>query len=341
MPNKTTADKVATGIASAEPSGKSNHQLQDKGYKKLFSNKEIFIEFLQTFVKEDWVRNIDEDNLVRVDKEYLLQDYRKKEADIVYRMKFENPLTKEVEEAIFYVLFELQSSVDRLMPYRLLMYMVQIWKQELSSVSLREAQGKDYKLPAIVPIVLYNGPQNWDVETRFKEMVSKSDQFKDWTVDFKYILIDVDAYEERELLEISNTISLIIMMDQNIVTKDRKIFINRLEKIVDARDKLPAEKLELIYEWLKEVLLVRFPIEEGTQIIENMREGKAMTYAIERLFDNIEEESMEKGIEKGVLKVAVKAIRKGMSTEEIADLTDLTVEEVEKIRREIKAGTCE
>lgn len=66
-----------------------------------------------------------------------------------------------------------------------------------------------------------------------------------------------------------------------------------------------------------------------------------MLLAIERLFDNIEEESMEKGIERGVSKVVGKAIRKGMGTEEIADLTDLTVEEVEKIRREIKEGTCE
>ncbi len=63
----------------AEPGGEANHQKQDKGYKKLFESKDMFLEFLQTFVKEDWVKDINEDDLIRVDKEYVLQDYRKKE----------------------------------------------------------------------------------------------------------------------------------------------------------------------------------------------------------------------------------------------------------------------
>ena len=313
---------------TAEPSGKSNHQLQDKGYKKLFSNKEMFLEFLQTFVREDWVRDINTDDLVRVDKEYVLQDYRKKEADIVYKMKFKSPATGEEREAIFYVLFELQSSVDRLMPYRLLMYMVQIWKQELSNVTHEDAQNKDYKLPAIIPIVLYNGSQQWDAVIEFKDLISEADRFEDWIVNFKYILVDVDQYSEEELLRISNSISLIIMMDQTIVTKDKSMLIKRLEKIRDAKGKLPSEKLELIYEWLKEVLLARFPLEEGMRIIESMKEGKAMTYAIERLFDNIEEE--------GMVKVARKALQKGMNLDDIIELTGLTAEKVGKLWEEMQ-----
>ena len=61
-----------------EPSGEAKHQLKDKGYKKLFENKEMFVEFLQTFVQEEWVKDINKDDLVRVDKEYVLKDYRKK-----------------------------------------------------------------------------------------------------------------------------------------------------------------------------------------------------------------------------------------------------------------------
>lgn len=53
-------------IRMAEPGGKVEHQLQDKGYKKLFENKEMFLEFLQTFVHEDWVKDIHEEDLVKV-----------------------------------------------------------------------------------------------------------------------------------------------------------------------------------------------------------------------------------------------------------------------------------
>ena len=50
----------------------------------------MFLEFVQSFIHEDWVKDINEEDLVKVDKEYVLQDYRRKEADIVYRMKFKN-----------------------------------------------------------------------------------------------------------------------------------------------------------------------------------------------------------------------------------------------------------
>ena len=162
-----------------------------------------------------------------------------------------------------------------------------------------------------------------------------------WVVNFKYILVDVDDYSEEGLLKTSNVISLIVMMDQSIVAKDKKILIRRLEEIVKAKDKLPSEKLALLYEWLKEVLLARFPLEEGMRIIESMKEGKSMTYAIERLFDNIEEqgrkEGMEKGMEKGIEKIVKNAIKKGMKLEDIVELTDLTREDIEKIRQQTES----
>jgi hypothetical protein len=84
-------------------------------------------------VNSDWVKDIDENDLIRVDKEFILQDYRKKEADIVYRMKIKETDSHRVHEVIFYILLELQSSVDRMMPFRLLTYMTQIWQQEVKN----------------------------------------------------------------------------------------------------------------------------------------------------------------------------------------------------------------
>ena len=39
----------------------------------------------------------------------------------------------------------------------------------------------------------------------------------------------------------------------------------------------------------------RFQLEEGMRIIESMEEGRSMTYAIERLCDNIEEKDIKIG----------------------------------------------
>lgn len=59
--------------------GKANpkppHHTHDKGYKQLLSNKKAFLELIKTFVREDWVREINEDDLIPVNKSYILQDF--------------------------------------------------------------------------------------------------------------------------------------------------------------------------------------------------------------------------------------------------------------------------
>ncbi|MFZ5591259.1 MAG: Rpn family recombination-promoting nuclease/putative transposase, partial [Bacillota bacterium] len=99
------------------------HQPHDKGYKFLLKNKETFLQLLRSFVSAPWVQSIDPQSLVLVDKSYISQEFAEKEADIVYRLKSTHG------DVIFYVLLELQSTVDYLMPFRLLLYMVEIWRE--------------------------------------------------------------------------------------------------------------------------------------------------------------------------------------------------------------------
>ncbi|MCK9482701.1 MAG: Rpn family recombination-promoting nuclease/putative transposase, partial [Bacteroidia bacterium] len=65
-------------------------------------------------MKQGWVEKIEESNITRVDKSFILQDFKDKEADLVYWVKLSE------QDVIFYVLMEMQSTVDFQMPYRLL-----------------------------------------------------------------------------------------------------------------------------------------------------------------------------------------------------------------------------
>ena len=218
--------------------------------------------------------------------------------------------------------------------------MVQIWKHELSNIKYEDAQKKSYKLPAIIPIVLYNGSQQWDAVIEFKDLINQADTFQDYLVNFRYILVDVDNYNKEELLEISNSISLILMMDQTIVSKDKKVLIQRLHELMNTKDKLPAEKLEQLYEWLKEVLFGRFPVEEGIKIIQSMKEGRSMTYAIERLFDDIERKSREEGRlqERKTLSIniAKNMLENNEPIEKIIMYTKLSKDEIKELELEME-----
>ena len=54
---------------------KPPHKPHDKGYRQLLTNTKTFLELLQTFVGEDWVWEINEDDLTLVNKSYVLQDF--------------------------------------------------------------------------------------------------------------------------------------------------------------------------------------------------------------------------------------------------------------------------
>ena len=74
-------------LREAEVGYEAPNNKHDKGYKYLLSVKKVFVELLRSFVKQDWVSCIDENNVVKVDKSFILPDFKNKEADLVYWVK--------------------------------------------------------------------------------------------------------------------------------------------------------------------------------------------------------------------------------------------------------------
>jgi hypothetical protein len=46
--------------------------------------------------------------------------------------------------------------------------------------------------------------------------LAQAELFGEYVVDFKYILIDVNRYDERELWEVANLIGGVFLLDQNV-----------------------------------------------------------------------------------------------------------------------------
>ncbi|WBL45250.1 Rpn family recombination-promoting nuclease/putative transposase [Clostridium estertheticum] len=119
---------------------KDINNIHDKSYKDLFSTSDAFLSFVNTFIQGDWVDKLEKDKLILVDKSYILSDYEELESDIVYNA------TIGEDNIIFYVLLELQSSVDHSMPIRLLMYMVELWRDILRNSEKKEIKRKSKRL---------------------------------------------------------------------------------------------------------------------------------------------------------------------------------------------------
>ena len=71
--------------------------------------------------------------------------------------------------ALLYVLFEHQSSADRLMPLRLLRYVVRILERHIEGKPADEA----LPLPAVIPVVLHHSEGGWSAARRLEDLFDR------------------------------------------------------------------------------------------------------------------------------------------------------------------------
>ena len=81
------------------------------------------------------------------------------------------------------------------MPYRILEYEIEIMK---SAIDIRKVKNKEYKLPLVIPIVLYTGKKKWDAKRYLEESQETLDG-----VEIKagnYNLVDINDFTKEELI---------------------------------------------------------------------------------------------------------------------------------------------
>lgn len=205
-----------------------------------------------------------------------------------------------------------------------LMYMIEIWREVLKGVSKEEIKKKDFKLPAIVPIVTYNGKDKWSVPLTFKEKITKYELFGDKLLDFEYVLLDVNRYDKEMLLQKESISSAIFLLDQKVSYEE---YMNRLATIVKAFNKLaPEEKLEL-KNWLANTLSEEIKDVALSILNADKEDVDKMTANITRTIEEIKEEAELKGR----IDVAV-SLLDVLDDETIASKTKLPIEKIKQLR---------
>lgn len=71
---------------------------------------------MQTFVKQDWVKDIDFENTKTIEKSFISENYKNTEGDLIIETKLND------KDFYVYILLEFQSSVDKFMSLRMLNY---------------------------------------------------------------------------------------------------------------------------------------------------------------------------------------------------------------------------
>jgi predicted transposase/invertase (TIGR01784 family) len=255
-----------------------------------------------------WAEQIDESRLELISGSFVTKDFKDKETDIVYRADIAGT------DVIFYILLELQSKVDITMPFRLHVYMVELLRRLFANSGKKIRKTKGFRLPAIVPIVLYNGASEWSCVKSFKEYLAGYELFVPNVIDFEYILINVNETNEAELLANPTLMNLVMLTDQKC---DFGNMIRRLGRVLEICRRLTEEEQIQLKDWITDVFFKKTKDKLGRKDKENIlkifeKEETDMTYALETVLDEALKRSERKGRREGKREGMREGKREGM-----------------------------
>ena len=304
---------------------KDINNIHDKSYKDLYSNKEVFLDLIKGMLNAPWAKNLKPEDLTLSNNTYIASDYEETESDIVYSA------TIDGNEVIFYVLLEFQSSVDYRMPLRLFFYISELLREHSKNAN-HKPYDKDIKIPAIIPIVLYNGKTPWDAKVRFRDIINNGALYGNNIIDFTYDVIDINnKYSKEDLLNLKSMTSAIFLLDQKI---DPQEFLQRIKAIALFFNGLSEKELQALKHWIKNSVEDRLAekaieiLNSNKEDIENMVSNNAF------ILTEMEKKAKAQGAEEKIRNVAIKMIKKGNSIEEIMELTELPRDIIENLIKE-------
>ena len=294
-------------------SGSTTNSRHDKLFKIILSNKEEAVGFIKKVLnsKED----ITTKNIELYNKEYITEKFEKRETDITYKIAEKN----------LYIIIEHQSTIDRTMPYRIQRYKMLLMDEIINKKEMKKV---GYEFPRIIAIVLYTGRGKWKVE-KLEDVQKPLEWYKETEKEFE--LVDVNKYTEKELMKDELVITKAMLIEKQKDARKVRDILNKVNQIV----KDNPEKIKLLLEILKYILLNSKSEEirkEADKIIKEYKGGEEAVLNMVTVYNKALDEQRNVGDRQRQIKTAKRLLKEKMKLEFIAKITDLSIEEIEKLK---------
>ena len=165
------------------------HHPHDLMVRAVLSDLAEATSFLQRHLPQEVSQALSWSTLKLLEGSFVDEHLRESEADGLYEVQH---VSGEASVWV-YILLEHQSTPDRWMRFRLLKYCCRIW-----DLSFREYPDQR-ELPAIVPLVFYQGERRWSYSSEFADLFAES--VRDWpgVPRFSHGLIDQSGLQPDEV----------------------------------------------------------------------------------------------------------------------------------------------
>ena len=295
----------------------------DSAYRDFFSNKRVVEDLLKAYVGQEWVELLDFSSLQRVNASYVHAAERQRTSDVVWRLRLQGS-----EDWVYlYLLLEFQSTVDKYMALRMLVYTGLLYQDLIKQGVIKRGQ----KLPPVFPMVIYNGAQAWNAKIDLRDLIVQVPaELEQYLPNMRYSILDAGRVQK---LAPDNTVSTIIELETASDSQQLALILERAKAILEAPEN--AEFQSALVAWLQEVVLNKVAPEEDFPTFRQLHEVRTML--AERVIQWTQEwleEGREEGREEVLQKAALALARHDVSVAEIAAELEISHAAVERMLRQ-------
>ena len=306
--NNRNGNSNSTGNNSNGNNGSSygsNSQTRDSSSKLIFENPVLCAQFLRGYLDIPLLKEVQPEDIEDVSERYVHMFTEERNSDVVKRVNIKTDGTP-----FFLVsLIEHKAKVDYNVVMQVFRYMAFIWEDYENEQERQHAgvsRTKEFKYPPILPVVFYDGTEDWTAAVSLHERILLSDIFKEYIPDYQCILMQLKDYSTAELMERGDELSIIMMVSKFHRAADfagigKEVDSGYLQAVTADT---PEYLLDIMSQVIEALLLkINVPYKEAADFAGQVKERR-----MGELFSNFEaydvqatrREAREEGIEEGI-----------------------------------------
>ena len=297
-------------------------QFHDRSIRLLLQNSEN-IRGLIEILAEDIAARIDFQRLVPLNRSLLPENLREQEADIIVRVPFKEPHPQE--ELLIYILVEHQSTVDKMMAFRVLFYMTLIWDTHRRNWETESVPSGQRQLPPILPIVLYTGDREWQTPLTLESVMALPSELSGFVPRFDTLFLSVKETDVSTLTQGGHPFGWLLRVlreehsDQSVI---RGALIEALGSLGGLSDSQLYQRREAVWYFLSLILHRRSVSEQGALIdlVDEYTADMEVVPMAQTMAELLTEQGMARGIEQGIEQGREQGIEQGARTTVIENI---------------------
>ena len=290
----------------------------DRSARWLFQDSEYVLGLVQLLAPESAER-IDFGKMELVSGSFILDNLRGPESDIVVRVPFRDQ--SDGEDLLIYILIEHQSTIDSTMPFRLLLYMTQIWDTQRRQWESEGTPASERRLRMVLPIVFYTGDKTWTASLSLDEMMGAPDELSRFVPKFDVLFLGVKDTDDADLTKTGHPIGwLLTVLKQEHASKEelRGAIIEALSHI-SALDDDQARLRQQAIGYIQLLIFHRREVEEHEELsalvkehIPHPTDKEEAERMAQTMADYVNERGEARGFQRGIEQGVERGIEQGI-----------------------------